>query len=66
MPDDVLKAWRAAGSRGADGAPEWAGALGELGRRKRAEFERRLRHERPAALAEAVRGLQEGARWKSR
>ncbi|EJN06133.1 transketolase, partial [Bradyrhizobium sp. YR681] len=29
--------------------------LGELGSRKRAEFERRLRHERPAALAKAFR-----------
>lgn len=55
VPDDVLKAWRAAGSRGAAARQEWEGRLGELGSRKRAEFERRLRHERPASLAKAVR-----------
>lgn len=55
VPDDVLKAWRAAGSRGAAARQEWEGRLAELGSRKRAEFERRLRHERPASLAKAVR-----------
>lgn len=55
VPDDVLKAWRAAGSRGATARQEWEARLGELGSRKRAEFERRLRHERPASLAKAVR-----------
>ncbi|WP_354084820.1 transketolase [Bradyrhizobium sp. S3.3.6] len=55
VPDDVLKAWRAAGSRGAAARQEWEGRLGELGSRKRAEFERRVRHERPASLAKAVR-----------
>ena len=58
VPDDVLKAWRAAGSRGAAARQEWEGRLGELGSRKRAEFERRLRHERPAALAKAVRAYK--------
>lgn len=55
VPDDVLKAWRAAGARGATARQEWEARLGELGSRKRAEFERRLRHERPASLAKAVR-----------
>ncbi len=55
VPDDVLKAWRAAGSRGAAARQEWEGVFAELGPRKRAEFERRLRHERPAALAKALR-----------
>lgn len=55
VPDDVLKAWRAAGARGAAARQEWEARLGELGSRKRAEFERRLRHERPASLAKAVR-----------
>ncbi|MBR1147862.1 transketolase [Bradyrhizobium sp. AUGA SZCCT0431] len=55
VPDDVLKAWRAAGSRGAAARQEWEGVFGELGPRKRAEFERRLRHERPASLAKALR-----------
>src|SRR4029079_18587628 len=55
VPDDVLKAWRAAGNRGAAARQEWEGVFAELGPRKRAEFERRLRHERPAALSKALR-----------
>src|SRR5262252_8808790 len=55
VPDDVLKAWRTAGSRGAAARQEWEGRLAEVGPRKRAEFERRLRHERPASLAKALR-----------
>ena len=55
VPDDVLKAWREAGSRGAAAREEWEARLAELGSRKRAEFERRLRHERPASLAKALR-----------
>ncbi|NOJ41632.1 transketolase [Bradyrhizobium australiense] len=55
VPDDVLKAWRAAGSRGTAAREEWESAFAELGPRKRAEFERRIRHERPAALSKALR-----------
>ncbi|MBI5263671.1 MAG: transketolase [Bradyrhizobium sp.] len=55
VPDEVLKAWREAGSRGASTRKEWEARFGELGSRKRAEFERRLRHERPAALAKALK-----------
>ncbi|KRQ93906.1 transketolase [Bradyrhizobium jicamae] len=55
VPDDVLKAWRDAGSRGAAARQEWESVFAELGPRKRAEFERRLRHERPAALSKALR-----------
>jgi transketolase len=55
VPDDVLKAWRTAGSRGAAARADWDARYGELGPRKRAEFERRLRHERPASLAKALR-----------
>lgn len=55
VPDDVLKAWREAGSRGAAAREEWESVFAELGPRKRAEFERRLRHERPPALAKALR-----------
>ena len=55
VPDDVLKAWREAGSRGAAARTEWEARFAELGNRKRAEFERRLRHERPASLAKALR-----------
>jgi transketolase len=55
VPEDVLKAWREAGSRGAAARTEWEGRFAELGGRKRAEFERRLKHERPAALGKALR-----------
>ena len=55
VPDDVLKSWRAAGSRSAAARGEWEGVFAQLGNRKRAEFERRLRHERPASLAKALR-----------
>jgi len=55
VPDDVLKAWREAGARGAKAREEWEARFAELGPRKRAEFERRLRHERPASLAKALR-----------
>jgi transketolase len=55
VPDDVLKAWREAGSRGAAARTEWEGRFAELGGRKRAEFERRHKHERPAALGKALR-----------
>ena len=55
VPDDVLQAWRTAGSRGAAARQEWEGRFAELGNRKRAEFERRMRHERPASLAKALR-----------
>src|SRR3954468_20425505 len=55
VPDDVLKAWREAGSRGAAARQEWEGVFAELGTRKRAEFERRMRHERPASLSKALR-----------
>src|SRR5271169_5098207 len=55
VPDDVLKAWREAGARGAAARTEWEVRFAELGPRKRAEFERRLRHERPASLAKALK-----------
>ena len=55
VPDDVLKSWREAGSRGAAARKEWEARFATLGTRKRAEFERRLRHERPAALAKAFK-----------
>jgi transketolase len=55
VPDDVLKSWREAGARGAAARQEWDARYAELGPRKRAEFERRLRHERPPALAKAFK-----------
>jgi transketolase len=55
VPDDVLKSWREAGSRGAAARTAWELRFAELSARKRAEFERRLRHERPPALAKAFK-----------
>jgi transketolase len=55
VPDDVLKAWREAGSRGVPARKEWEARMATLSNRKRAEFDRRLRHERPAALAKAFK-----------
>ncbi|MFZ2160004.1 MAG: transketolase [Bradyrhizobium sp.] len=55
VPEDVLKAWRQAGSRGGGARKEWEAQFAQLGNRKRAEFERRLRHERPASLAKALK-----------
>ncbi len=60
VPDDVLKAWRAAGSRGAESRKQWETQFAGLGNRKRAEFERRLRHERPASLAKAFKAHKKG------
>src|SRR6202012_4596093 len=42
VPDDVLAAWREAGSRGAVSRQEWQTRFAELSDRKRAEFDRRL------------------------
>jgi transketolase len=55
VPDDVLQSWREAGSRGAGARKQWEERFATLSNRKRAEFDRRLRHERPAALAKAFK-----------
>jgi transketolase len=55
VPDDVLSAWREAGSHGAAARKDWETQFSQLGNRKRAEFERRMRHERPASLAKALK-----------
>jgi transketolase len=55
VPDDVLKSWREAGSRGAAARKEWEARFAEQPARRRTEFERRLRHERPAALAKTFK-----------
>ncbi|THD68489.1 MAG: transketolase [Bradyrhizobium sp.] len=59
VPDDVLKGWREAGSRGAAARKEWQQRFATLSNRKRAEFDRRLRHERPAALAKTFKAHKE-------
>ncbi|WP_461357247.1 transketolase [Bradyrhizobium sp. USDA 4454] len=60
VPDDVLKAWREAGARGAAAHKAWDEQFAQLGNRKRAEFERRIRHERPQSLAKGLRAFKKG------
>ncbi|MET0605232.1 MAG: transketolase [Beijerinckiaceae bacterium] len=55
VPADALKAWREAGARGASARAEWESRIAALAPRKRAEFERRLRGERPAKLGDALK-----------
>ncbi|MGA7805574.1 transketolase [Bradyrhizobium sp.] len=55
VPDAVLKCWREAGARGASARQQWEARFAELGPRKRAELERRLRHERPPGLAKVFK-----------
>ncbi|KRE16903.1 transketolase [Bosea sp. Root381] len=50
----VLKAWRAAGTAGANEHANWRSRFGLLSERKRAEFERRLAHKVPAKLDKAI------------
>ena len=52
VPQDILDAWRAAGSRGAGAHAKWSKAL--EGHHLKGEFERRLAADLPAAFSEAV------------
>ncbi|MGH6644798.1 MAG: transketolase, partial [Bradyrhizobium sp.] len=55
IPQDILDAWRAAGSRGKAAHEAWTKTIGTKDTGVRAEFERRMKGELPAkALAEAV------------
>jgi transketolase len=55
IPQDILDAWRAAGSRGKAARETWTKTIGAKDAAARAEFERRMKGELPArALAEAV------------
>lgn len=55
VPQDILDAWRAAGSRGKAAREAWTKTIGGKDAGVRAEFERRTKGELPAkALAEAV------------
>lgn len=53
VPDDILSAWRKAGSRGAAPRAEWEKRLAASGDR-RAEFERRISGKLPASFDEAI------------
>ncbi|RFB78367.1 transketolase [Methylovirgula sp. 4M-Z18] len=54
VPDEILSAWRKAGEAGQRHHKEWAAALATLDPAKRAEFERRVKGELPAALTDVV------------
>ena len=55
VPADVLDAWRKAGARGGLARQDWSERMATLSNRKRNEFDRRIRHERPASLAKALK-----------
>ena len=54
IPDDVLSAWRAAGSRGGADRESWEGRLDAMDGAKRAEFERVCAGELPAGWRQAL------------
>ncbi len=54
VPADILGAWRAAGSRGAQAHAGWKTRLAAMDGAKRAEFERRLSGKLPLALKAAA------------
>ncbi len=58
VPADILDAWRAAGSRGADARIAWEDRLGKVDAGQRAEFERRMEGRLPAGLDEAIAGYK--------
>ena len=58
VPADVLETWRSVGRRSAAERRSWAGRVAALDAGKRAEFERRIAGEVPAALGQAVAKLK--------
>ena len=54
IPDDILAAWREAGSRGSAKREAWNQALDALDAKERAEFERRLRGDLAADLDQVI------------
>ena len=59
VPQDILDAWRAAGSRGKDAHAAWTRTLGTKDAGARSEFERRMKGDLPArALSDAVAAMK--------
>jgi transketolase len=58
VPDDVLKPWRDAGQRSKAARKAWDSKLGGLAPDLKAEFERRMAGELPAALTDAVQKVK--------
>ncbi|MDB5620028.1 transketolase [Tardiphaga sp.] len=59
IPDDVLTAWRDVGKKGATAHAEWKKNFDKLPAEQRSEFQRRIDHKRPAAMAEAIGKLKD-------
>ncbi|MBJ6128169.1 transketolase [Microvirga sp. BT325] len=59
IPDNIRDAWAKAGKKGRRLRKAWAERLKALPQEKRAEFERRVKGERPKALADAVAKLKD-------
>jgi transketolase len=59
VPADILKAWRAAGQRSKQARSDWDKRMLALPAAQRAEFERRMRGDLPASLADAVKAVKE-------
>jgi transketolase len=59
IPQDILDAWRAAGSRGKDAHTAWTKSIGNKDAGLRSEFERRMKGELPSkALSDAVAAMK--------
>ena len=59
VPQDILDAWRAAGSRGKDAHATWTKTIGTKDAGVRSEFERRMKGQLPAkALSDAVAAMK--------
>ncbi|MEI9901530.1 MAG: transketolase [Hyphomicrobium sp.] len=58
IPDDVLSEWRAAGARSKSAHADWQKRYAAKDAGLRAEFDRRLARQRPAALREAIAALK--------
>ncbi len=58
IPADVLDAWRAIGSRGAEARAAWETRFAALSGAKQAEFARRMTGEAPKKLASAIRAFK--------
>jgi transketolase len=58
IPTDVLTKWRAAGQRSKNARKEWDKRLAAAAAEKRGEFERRMRSDLPAKLAETVNAVK--------
>ena len=58
IPNEIVSAWRAAGARGAAGCAAWAKRLAGAPEAQRAEFERVIAGELPAAFAATIESIK--------